>query len=239
MSGLKDGYGLVCLGRLLRWPFCGAGLPMKKGWKMTATISRLVAPQQPTWASCLSVRLHGHDVTAFVSVLKDEVRRRASCGLGALQDSALLRELFTLPDGVPVPAATLSEWGRQVLARAPEGVAELGNGTIVRRACSPIRVEQIVVRARDWRTGINRASEFGPFCSRVLILSSLPTGREFDLLELEARLYGIGLIGPDSAAGEWVVPPEPFRPWRLSSGHWLFEERVFAAMLSADIKLLP
>lgn len=81
---------------------------------MTATISRLVAPQHPKWASCVSVRLHGHDVTAFVSVLEDEVVRRASCGLGALQDSDLLRELFTLPDGVPVPSATLSEWGRRV-----------------------------------------------------------------------------------------------------------------------------
>jgi hypothetical protein len=200
---------------------------------ITTEISQLVAPEVMSWTYCRAVRLYGQDVTAFVSLHEDELRRRAGCGLGPVRDSALLRELFELPEGIAMPCASISAWSRSVLSRAPDGVGEWSDSGFTRLACPPLRVDTVVVQARDWRVGIDRASAFGPFCRRVLVLAAPPVGEEQDHLELEAALYGVGVIAAYGRDEEWVVSPEPFRPRRLSSGHWLFQERVYAELLRA------
>jgi hypothetical protein len=209
-----------------------------QGWRreaamITACIRQLAALELPPWASIVPVRLLGRDVGAVVMSVADELERRAGCGLGAVDDPALLRVLFELPLGVVVSSGTLGQWDRRVLARCPAGVVERGRGTVRRLACPPVKVELVAVLARQWRSGIGWASQYGPFCRRVLVLPSLPGGAERESLELEARLYGIGVIGEQQLADGWLVPPAPFRPQRLSSGQWLFQERAYAAMLEA------
>ena len=202
---------------------------------ITAGLQRLVAPELPSWASIVPMRLLGRNVGAVVTSFEDEQQRRADCGLGALCDSALLRVLFQLPHGMLVPSRHLGNWERSVLARSPEGVAEQGRGTVTRLACPPVKVELVIVRSRDWQYGIHWASQFGPFCRRVLALPSLPTERaELENLELEARIYGIGLVSTQHVADGWLVPPAAFKPKRFSSGQWLFQERAYAVMLASS-----
>jgi hypothetical protein len=200
---------------------------------ITAGIQELVAPELPEWASVVQVRLLGREVGAVVAPVADEWRRRADCGLGPLDDPALLRVLFELPVGVGVSSRTVGRWERGVLAASPPGAVERGPGTFTRLACPAVKVEMVVVRARDWRRGIWWASQYGPFCRRVLVLPSLPSDDERESLELEARLYGIGVVSSREAADGWLVSPAPFRQQRLSSGHWLFQERAYAAMMAS------
>jgi hypothetical protein len=197
---------------------------------ITAGIRQLVAPELPPWTSIVPVRLLGRDIGAIVTLVADEWQRRADCGLGALDDPALIRVLFELPIGVAVSSGALGRWERGVLARGPAGAIDRRRGTVTRLACPPVKVEMVMVRACQWRSGIGWASQYGPFCRRALVLSSLPCGGERESLELEARLYGIGVISDQQVADGWLVPPAPFRPRRLSSGQWLFQERAYAAM---------
>jgi hypothetical protein len=200
---------------------------------ITAGIQQLVAAELPSWASMVRVRLLGKNVGAVVTSVDDERQRRAACGLAALNDPVLLRVLFELPLGVAMPLGCLGRWEQGVVARGPAGAVERSRGAVTRLACPPVKVELVVVWARQWRSGIGWASQYGPFCRRVLVLPSLPCGGERENLELEARLYGIGVISDEQVADGWLVPPAPFRPRRLSSGQWLFQERAYAAMLEA------
>ncbi len=201
---------------------------------ITAGVQSLISSELPEWESIVSARLLGRDVRAVVTHVTDEQRRREACGLGALDDPELLRVLFRLPVGMPVPSGSLDRWERTVLGRRPAGAAELSADTVTRLVSPPVRVELVVVEARDWERGIFRASQYGPFCRRVLALSSPPrTQRDRDGLVLEARMFGIGVIIGGQADDGWLVEPAPFRPQRISSGQWLFQERAWAAMLES------
>ena len=46
-------------------------------------------------------------------------------------------------------------------------------------------------------------------------------------------MFGIGVIIGGQADDGWLVEPAPFRPQRISSGQWLFQERAWAAMLES------
>jgi hypothetical protein len=201
---------------------------------ITADIQELISSELPEWESVVSARLLGRDVRAIVTHVTDEQRRREACGLGALDDSELLQMLFQLPVGMPMPSGCLSQWERKVLRRSPVGAAELTRETVTRLVGPPVRVEFVVVRARDWERGIFSASQYGPFCRRALVLPSLPSAQpDRDGLALEARMFGIGVIIGDQASDGWLVAPAPFRPQRISSGQWLFQERAWAAMLES------
>lgn len=198
---------------------------------ITADIRDLISPELPEWSSLVPTRLLGQDVEAIVTHVADEQRRRKACGLGAVEDSDLLRVLFDLPVGMPVPTSHLSRWERSVLGRSPHGAAETTRNAVTRLVCPAVKVEMVVVRARDWKRGIYRASQFGPFCRRALILSSMPsTARDRDLLLVESSVFGIGVVIDGQAEEGWLVPPAPFRPERASSGQWLFHERVYATI---------
>ena len=199
---------------------------------IAAGIQQLVAPELPSWASIAPMRLLGRNVGAVVTSFGDEQQRRADCGLGALDNSTLLRVLFQLPDCVPMPSSHLGNWERGVLARGPKGIVEQRQGVITRLACPPVKVELVVVTSRKWQYGIHLTSQYGPFCRRVLALPSMPSERrELENLKLEARMYGIGVISTQHVADGWLVPPAPFKPRRFSSGQWLFHERAYAEML--------
>ena len=77
---------------------------------ITSDVRDLICPERPEWARLMPVRLLGRHVEAIVTHVADEHARRRACGLGALEDSALLRVLFDLPVGVPVPSSRLSRW---------------------------------------------------------------------------------------------------------------------------------
>lgn len=203
---------------------------------ITSDVRDLICPGRPEWARLMPARLLGRHVEAIVTHVADEHARRRACGLGALEDSALLRVLFDLPVGEPVPSSRLSRWDRSVLSRSPVGAVETSHGAVTRLACPAVKVEMVAVRARNWERGIYWASQFGPFCQRTLVLSSMPTAdRDRDLLLVESRMFGIGVIISGQADEGWLVPPAPFRPRRASSGQWLFHERAYAAIRQSDL----
>ena len=198
---------------------------------ITAGVRDLICPGRPEWASLVAARLMGRNVEAVVTHVADEQVRRNARNLGAIEDSALLRVLFDLPVGVPVPLSHLSRWERSVLSHSPGGAVETSNGTVTRLACPAVKVEMVVVKARIWERGIYWASQFGPFCQRVLVLSSMPeSDRDRELLLMESRVFGIGVVVSGQADEGWLVPPAPFQPKRMSSGQWLFHERAYAAI---------
>lgn len=202
---------------------------------ITADVRDLICPGHPEWASLMPMRLMGRHVEAIVTHVADEQARRSACGLGAIEDSALLRVLFDLPVGMPVPSGRLSNWDRSVLSRSPDGAVETSRSTVTRLACPAVKVEMVVVRARNWERGIYWASQFGPFCQRALVLSSMPpAGRDRDLLRMESRMFGIGVIISGQTDEGWLAVPAPFRPKRASSGQWLFHERAYAAIRQPD-----
>ena len=202
------------------------------GWEtvmITAEVRGLICTEQPEWASLVPARLLGRHVEAIVTHVADEQTRRRTCGLGAIEDSALLRVLFELPVGMAVPLSGLGRWERSVLSRSPRGAVAMTQSTVTRLACPAVRIEMVVVRARDWERGIYWASQFGPFCRRALVLSSMPAD-DGDRLLLEAGMFGIGVIIQRQAEEGWLVPPAPFRPRQASSGQWLFHERAYAGL---------
>lgn len=205
---------------------------------ITAGVRDLICTEQPEWASLVPARLLGRHVEAIVTHVVDEQVRRKACSLGSIEDSALLRVLFDLPVGMAVPLSGLSRWARSVLNRSPRGAVEANRSTVTRLACPPVKVEMVVVRARDWERGIYWASQFGPFCRRALVLPSMPAD-DGDRLLLEAGMFGIGVIIQRQAEEGWLIPPAPFRPRRASSGQWLFHERAFAGLWQSGLAADP
>jgi hypothetical protein len=110
--------------------------------------------------------------------------------------------------------------------------------TVTRLACPAVKVEMVVVRARDWERGVYWASQFGPFCRRALVLPSMPAD-DGDRLLLEAAIFGVGVIIQGQAEGGWLVPPALFRPQRASSGQWLFQERAYAWLWQSGLAVGP
>jgi hypothetical protein len=205
---------------------------------ITADVRDLICTEQPEWASLVPARLLGRQVEAFVTHVGDEQARRRACGLGGIEDSALLRVLFDLPVGAAVPWSGLSRWACSVLGRSPRGAVKADRETVTRLACPAVKVEMVVVRARDWEHGIYWASQFGPFCRRALVLPSMPAD-DGDRLLLEAAMFGIGVIIRRQAEEGWLVPPAPFRPQRASSGQWLFHERAYAGLWHSGLAAGP
>src|ERR1035438_4791521 len=99
---------------------------------ITADVRDLICPEQPEWSSLVPAWLLGRQVEAFVTHVGDEQARRRACGLGGIEDSALLRVLFDLPVGAAVPWSGLSRWACSVLGRSPRGAVKADRETVTR-----------------------------------------------------------------------------------------------------------
>ncbi|MBT2529929.1 hypothetical protein J7E91_32355 [Streptomyces sp. ISL-99] len=175
--------------------------------------------------------LRGQRVQAAITVFEDEAQRRAAAGLGALDQRSLLTFLFNLPAGVPVPLDQLDASDRRRASTAPSGVVEVDqeHGVVVRRIVPVVRVEQVLVHAKDWDQGVRLASQFGPFCTRAFIV---PEGTpDTDLIVLKARYYGVGVaVQAPGGSSRWLLEPAPYRPRRHSPAQWLFHEQAWRQM---------
>jgi len=172
-------------------------------------------------------------VRAYVDLVPvvDECARRCRADLGSVQDRRTLAALRALPADVPVALSALTTQQRGVLRRMPDGCVTLEEGTVTRNLVPAVRVTAAVVAARNWRTGLRRATQFAPFCSRSLVLATVPDDSEE--LQLEARYFGVGVAIADHAQLDWLLYPAPFRPARTTTATWLFEERAFSQVANA------
>jgi hypothetical protein len=185
-------------------------------------------------ASPVTTAVQGHQ--AVVQVLgtrgllryrldRSEHERRRRTQLGAILNPEVLNLLLSLPVDIPVPTTSLTPLERSALRLTPSGAVATDAGEVTRHAVHPLAVDLAVVSAERWRTGLEVAGRFAPFCSRVLMLRSRPT--DVEDLRAQANFYGIGAVIAHSTDLEVLVVPRPFQRRRFTATGWQFVEEVY------------
>lgn len=172
-----------------------------------------------------TVRLFG--ATARITYRTDELEhaRRCQSGLGHLNSMERLDILMDLPDGVGVPITSVGAASLSLLRSAPEGVVRFAASSVTRLVKPVVTPRLAVVRAREWRDGLERASRFAPYCPRLAVVPELPPDPAEALAE--ASFYGIGVAVGARSAPTVVLEPEPFHDWQPSVAWWHFTEQVY------------
>jgi hypothetical protein len=161
----------------------------------------------------------------LVAVDPVEDARRRAAGLGAVTDMAALTLLLTLPEGFPVPVASLSARDRRTLRRVPAGVVEVSGGEVVRLAVKPLRAVLATVSGTCSETALGKASSFAPFCARRVLTRVRPVMPE-TLIEFD--FYGVGITHRAAdGSEETLVEPRPWRPMRHTPASWRFVEEAY------------
>ncbi|MEV6427227.1 hypothetical protein [Nocardia sp. NPDC051463] len=174
------------------------------------------------------------DVTAGVAYLPnvDEVARRAALGLGAVTQMDLLDALMGLPAGLPVPVGDLTDRERRIIRRAPAGVVDVSAGQCTRRVVAPVSAQFVVVASRSWKEGLRSAGQFAPFCSRAMLLRSVP--EDLDDARVQASFFGIGICVFTSVGLRMLVDPQPYVRQRHSCGQWWFAEKLYEQVNASE-----
>jgi hypothetical protein len=172
-------------------------------------------------------RVRALGTTAWMAFRLDrrEAARRQAVGLGPVLAWDLLDTLMELPAGLPVPAAALTGPARRRVSGAAAGVARVSAGAITREVVPAVTPLLAVVLARDWDTGMARASRFATYCRRMVAGSGIPGD---DQLATATRA-GIGIaVRPwPGAAAEVVLEPEPVLDWQPTTAWWRLCELVY------------
>ncbi|GGX70068.1 hypothetical protein GCM10010358_25730 [Streptomyces minutiscleroticus] len=132
-----------------------------------------------------------------------------------------LESLLTLPVGMPVSLEMLDPPARRAVRALPVGAVERDENSVIRRAVRSLQVDLAVVRAPGWRTGLEQAARFSPFCRRTVLLDRRPPRPEQVLAEV--GFYGVGAVVPVDDNVELVLEPERYRPLRhtaAAGGSW-------------------
>ncbi|WP_331757684.1 hypothetical protein OH736_45885 (plasmid) [Streptomyces sp. NBC_01650] len=126
-----------------------------------------------------------------------EHERRRAAGLGVATGHGFggLDVLMTLPHGLPVPVADLTDHQRAYVQRAPAGLCTVAGQNVTRHVTRPCRVTLATVRTNSpTRMALDAASQFAPFCARQVVitrpLSRLASPEQL----LDFGFYGIGVI---------------------------------------------
>jgi hypothetical protein len=107
------------------------------------------------------------------------------------------------------------------------------DGHAVRQAVAPVSVDLALVAARSWRSGLDMAGRFAPFCTRAIVLGFRPPDDQE--MRLEADFYGVGVTVAQDERVEVLVTPTPFRPLRPTAAGWRFLERVYEQHLDPEV----
>jgi hypothetical protein len=188
-------------------------------------------PVPPTSPGCADdmavgpVLLLGVYVTARGRLNRAEHERRRTLGLGPVADPALLNRLLDLPSGEPVSDPVI--WAET--SCLPGGIVDRGTDgcTVTRLLEPPLYLADVVVAARRGRElrAVQDASLFAGFTPRWVI-----TDRRVipDVLTLEAKLFGVGLLDPSSRI---LMPAEPPADRVTDGWAWLLGEKTYRRWL--------
>ena len=178
------------------------------------------------------VWVQGIRAVLLVRLDMGECDRRAATGLTDITSPGALRLLLTLPLDEPVPHAALTAAELSALRAIPQGVVSFDGPHVIRRAVPPLEVDLALVPAVSWRSGLERAGRFAPFCSRAMVLRQPP--RDLDDLHMEAGFYSIGVIVASShTEPEVLIEPAKFYRNRLTVAGWRFLEEVYRQISSS------
>lgn len=171
------------------------------------------------------VRLFGSTVGVVYEPDEVEVARRASEQPEAITRLDLLDGLMTLPVGMRVAIADLTDAQRTMLRRIPRGAVEQHGESVVRRAQAPVSVQWTVVAARNWRTGLQVAGRFAPYCARSVLLPAIPV--DWEHAQMRAAFFGVGVIVRTVATLRTLIEPDPYVQRRHTPAQWLFAEEAW------------
>jgi len=155
----------------------------------------------------------------------DEHARRQRADTGAIASADVLELLLSLPIALPVPVTALTGRERAALKLAPPGAVTRSDDQVTRHAVAPVAVELALVAACSWRTGLEVAGRFTPFCSPAMVLRRRPANLAD--VRLQAGFYGVGVIVVDDLETEVLVEPAPFQRRRFTAAGWRFLEEVY------------
>ncbi len=160
-----------------------------------------------------------------------EHERRSEHEAGALERLAEIEVLDQLPLSIPISRDSLSRYQRKILEALRPGMITELEDEFVRLARRPLRPSIAVITARTWSTGGWAASQFAPFCGRVVVLPTTAERRDdFEIAVGEALLFGIGLYVWDQGEAREIVHPAPFAQLRWTAMGWFFAERLYGAL---------
>jgi hypothetical protein len=174
------------------------------------------------------VSLLGVRVTAIAIIDAAEHARRLAAACGAITDPALLDRLLGLPLGLSVPDpiawAETADQPFGVIDRDTEGIK------VTRRLAPPLAIEDVLVAAAAGRElrAVQDVSLFARFARRWVVTTSR---RIQEPVVLEAKLCGVGILGPSGAllaseapltretdAWDWMLREKVYRRWLSQSG---------------------
>ncbi|WP_042401601.1 hypothetical protein [Streptacidiphilus carbonis] len=167
----------------------------------------------------------GLDTLLFYRVDEPEHERRTRSSAASLDDRDALDTLLTLPVGLPVQLASLDRYERAAVRALPAGAVTLESRSVVRQAVRPLRLELAVVRATGWRSGLDLAGRFAPFCARAMLLDRRPA--RLDEALTEASFYGVGVLAGTGEQMDLLLEPRVYRPERHTSAAWRFVEELY------------
>jgi hypothetical protein len=184
---------------------------------------------------CASAVVRVLDTTVGVAYLPDltEISRRQAVGLGAITQMDLLDALMGLPAGLPVAVDDLSVRERRLLRGAPEGVVDIVGGRCTRRAVAPVSAQFVVVASRTWKEGLRSAGQFAPFCSRAMLLRSIPD--DLENARMQASFFGIGICVFTGRGLQMLVDPQSYVRQRHSCGRWWFSEELYGQVNESEL----
>jgi hypothetical protein len=171
------------------------------------------------------VSLLGVRVTAHAFLNRAEHERRSALSLGAITDPALLDGLLGMSVRQPICDPVL--WAET--SALPDGVVDRGDDgrTVTRLLETPLVVNDVIVQVMRGRElqAVQEASLFAAFTRRWVATGHSETQ---DAVVMEAKLCGVGLLGPASSVLLQAEPPSAEVP---DGWAWLLQEKTYRRWL--------
>lgn len=198
-----------------------------------AVVTARHATDPPERSSSAVVRMF--NTTTGVAYLPNaaEITRRQARGLAAFTQMDLLDVLMGLPIGLPIAVEDLTDRERRLLRRSPAGVVDMVDGQYIRQVAAPLSPQFAVVSSRTWKDGLRSAGQFAPFCSRAMLLRSVPD--DLEDARVQASFFGIGICVFSSSGLRMLVDPQPYVRQRHSCGQWWFAEELYAQVIASGL----
>lgn len=169
----------------------------------------------------------GQVVDIWVRPYDDEVERRRGLGVGAMLDHDLVRALFDMPGGLPLPTGCLD--GATLMAMddlVKLGAVEFADGLVTRVAVMPVEMVGISKVAECWDDA-RRITWLGTHAPRFVAAPKHIAKRVMDQVDPE-----VGVVLRRSSGCEMLRPAgsrRVFPSWQ----RWAIAERAFAKWLKA------
>lgn len=174
------------------------------------------------------VDVTGQVVDIWVRPYEDEIERRRALGVGAMLEHDVVRALFDMPAGVPLPPACLDGATLMAMDDLVElGAVEFNDALVTRIAVVPVEMVGISKVAECWDDA-RRITWLGTHAPRFVIAGQRIAKRVMD--EVDPQV-GVVLQHQDETR---ILRPAGSRRLFPSWQRWVLAERSFAKWLAVE-----